>query len=213
MANLTDIETEVLRQIGEDLSVPDNWDGTDEVRTAIADALQELCAINLFFVRKVSLPLQAGVSLYSFAISGYLPILIQRAVLIEEDRKLDCVSLKDLENVDPTWLRTTGSPRMFCPFNHDQVLIYPLYAADGGLVEMDVLCAPDIYTAAEMFQSISHEYENALIHYAKYWLLLRIPGGFQKAMYEFQQYILSFNNVALVNHVKRRSEERTMGGN
>lgn len=188
MATLSDIETEVLLEIGEDTSDPAVFSGTDELRSGLADAIDELCMYGEFFMEKLQLRLLANTAFYSVALQNHWPLWIKKARLVEQNRDLECETLNGMEKYGSTWLLGRGSPYVYVPLGPGAVIVWPCYASNGGIVELDVVCAPKAYGADDLYLSLSQKFELALIAYGRYVLLLK-SGDFQAAMLAFNDYL------------------------
>ena len=107
---LTDIETEVLRQVDEDLTATYNWSGEIGLREALGDALDEICFFGNYFEQDVMVPLKEDVAIYSFEPDNANPLYIKSARLWESDRELSCSSLIKMSERDAQWLISRGLP-------------------------------------------------------------------------------------------------------
>jgi len=189
MATLTDIETQVLEEIGENLTTAIVWDGSTELREALADGLDELGMLGKFFERSLVLALEADVSFYSLSCENFYPFYIKRATLLDQNRELDCDSLIRLAGQDKKFLISRASPRQFIPLSSELIMIYPCYAAVGGAVQLDMVGVPSHYATATEYVGLQEELEQALIHYGKYHLMLRAGGLDGMAMQEYEFFL------------------------
>lgn len=203
MTTLTDIETAVLYEVEENLTSSYNWDGDDELREAIADAIDEICFIQELHVEKVSVPLLEDTPFYTISIDGFTPLFIKSAYLPEQDRRLDCESLSSLGRQDQRFILESGSPRYYVPITNDLVGFFPYKAADGGIVRLTIVCVPDHYSYADGYVSIREEFEEALIRYGKYYLMMRSGRHFDRAIEEFTAYLEMASPISLLKHHKR----------
>jgi len=186
---LTDIETEVLRQLDEDLENEYNWTGEVGLREAIADAIDELCLFGAFFEQRVMLPLKANVGVYEISLDTAYPLYIKRAKLWETDIRLQCESLIGMSQKNPQWLISRGSPFKYIPLSNSLVMFYPFNSSDGDSVELTVVCTPKHYESDRLFLTIREEMEDALICYGKYFLLLREKGMLREALNEYKSFL------------------------
>lgn len=209
MATLLDIETEVLLQCGEDPADPAVFDGSDELRAGIADAIDELSMYGGFFQEKLQLKLQANVGFYSFSMPNHWPLYITRARLVEYNRDLDCETFVGLADQAPMWLISRGSPYKYVPFGPTTVVIWPCYAEDGGIVELDVVCVPKVYGSSDLYLSIGQKFELALIAYGRYVVLLK-GGDFEGAMAAFRDYLEFGGMIKLFTTHQRKAEVRRL---
>lgn len=201
MAN-TDIETIILELMDENLVTADNWDGEGELREALGDAIDELCFREGFFERKALLPLRANVAFYSFSLADAYPLWIKNVRLVGDDeRPITQTTLNRLKREDPRWLLSTGSPYQYIPFGHRMVTVYPHPASDGSTIELTLCCSPKKYKDETLFYSPKKDFEDALVAYGKYYLLMRSTGNDEGAMREYQNYLaLAGDSHALAHH-------------
>jgi len=189
MATLTDIETLVLEEIGENLTTAVVWDGSIELREALADGLDELGMLGKFFERSLVLALEANISFYSLSCENFYPLYIKRATLLDQSRELDCNSLAGLAKIDKKFLISRASPREFIPLSPKLIMVYPCYSDDGGAIKLDMVGVPSHYATATEYVGLQEELEQALIHYGKYHLMLRAGGMDEMAMQEYELFL------------------------
>lgn len=212
MATLTDIETEVLYEVVENFTTPENWSGDSELREALCDAIDEIAMVKDFFVVDHYISLKADTAFYSLSLNDYNPLFVRRATLVEQDRRLEPETIMSLFHMSPSWTINRGSPQIYCCPSSDIIVFWPCYATDGGIVKLDVVCTPDHYTAADGFLTIREELEDALIHYGKYHLLLRSGRKMWKALREYKKYLDYFAPVkAVEEHAKAMRKFRFKG--
>jgi hypothetical protein len=188
MADITTIETVILEMIDEDLTTPDNWDGTDEVREWVADGLDELCAIGKFYRRKLEIGLEGGVSVYSFSPTREVVVDVKSMWLRNKQRPLEQTSLRRLARQDPRWLSTSGPPFEYFIMDFEQFGIYPRYDDDEDSVEIDVVMIPEPYVGSTGMIGAHSDYEEGLVSYAKHMLYVRL-GRVESAMAEYQEFL------------------------
>jgi len=175
MASLTSLEEQVLGEIHEDLTSPEVWDGDDELREALGDGIDECCFFTSLFTDRLIVPLKKNVMFYSLSAMSSYPLFIRRAYLREQERELECTSLVSIVKRDSHFMLGRSSPREYVPLSPSLIMVYPCYSTDGGSVELDVVATPKHYSLSTDFLTTREELEDALVHYGKYYLLLR--GG------------------------------------
>lgn len=199
MTTLTSIESEVLREVSD--TNEDNWTGDSELREALADALDEICMVSDFFIEELLIPLEDDVMFYPLALARAWPLWIKNAWYLPTDRKLDVESLNSLAKINPSWLLSRGSPRVYIPYSSETIIVWPCSSSDGGVVRVEVVCTPKHYDHDEEFLSIREEFEQTLIAYGKYHLLLRSGGPSELWVGTFQDYIEGgVGTMALAHH-------------
>lgn len=188
MSTLTDLESQILDELGE-ASTPEVWTGETDLREALYDALDECAMIGPFFTTSIMIPLRDDRAFYAMEADGAFPLYVRRAKLWETDRRLKPISLIKLRAKDERFLLSRGSPIRYCPLASDLILFYPAPAADGDSVKVDVVCTYAHSTHHREFVTIREELEAALIHYGKYHKLFQVKGNMQDALEEYQEYL------------------------
>jgi len=203
MATLTDLEQQILEEIHEDLTTAEVWDGDDELREALGDAIDECCFFTNLFTDKVMVPLKEDVMFYSLSATNSYPLFIRRAYLREQERELDCASLISIVRRDANFMLGRGAPREYVPLSPSVLMVYPCYSSDGGIIELDVVATPKHYSLASNFITTREELEDALVHYGKYYLLLRAGGMDTMAMGEYERYLKAIGAQQEFKHHNR----------
>ncbi len=186
---LIDLERDILESIAENLQDADNWQGTDELREALGDAIDEACFLGEYFTQRVLLPLKADVSFYEVSVPGGYPLYVKRAYLLDQERRLFPRSFQMLSRRDRKWLLSSGTPIYYTSLSPTLISFYPSTSTDGGAVELDLVCCPVHYTETEGIYELRRELEEALIHYGRYCLLMRMPNRLEEAIGEFAEYL------------------------
>lgn len=203
MPTLTDVETQVLYEVGENLTTAEVWDGDDELRDALADALDEAAMAGDYFVQKISIGLKEDVAIYSIAADGFYPFFVKRAYLREQTREIECETIRGLKNRDERFLLSQGAPWLYVPLDCETVLVSPYYGADGGVLELDCVGTLSPYATANEFVSIGESLEEALVSYGKYFLLMRAGSRIEEALQEFEQYLQTLSLHQEFKHHRR----------
>jgi len=207
VATLTALEQLILEEIDENLTTAEVWDGTSELREALSDAIDECCFFTDLFEDRLSIPLQADMMFYSLACANSYPLFIKRVYLREQEREIDCSSLISIAKRDSQFMLPRSSPREYVPLSPTLIMIYPCYDTDGGVVELDLIATPKHYSTAANFITIRQELEEALVHYGKYYLLLRAGGMDKMALYEYGEYLKGIGTMQEFEHHKRATHE------
>ena len=200
MATLTDLESQILDELGEDSSAPEVWAGTTDLREALADALDEFAMVGPFFTSSVMIPLQADVAVYSISLDNAYPLYVRRARILEADRRLQPYGLYELVKRDAQFLISRGSPLGYTPLGPDVILFYPCNSSSTDTVQVDVVCAYAHYGYHREFLTIREEMEKGLIHYGKYYKLIQVKGNIDDAVEEFGEYLKCLGLVEEFKH-------------
>jgi hypothetical protein len=108
---------------------------------------------------------------------------------VEQDRELGFTGLLSLGREDPKWSSTTGSPYKIVALSPNLIIVYPHYGNASGLVRVECVGTRRLYEDEKVFKTLKGNFEEALIHYGKYFLYLRTAGGEEKAMEEFKEFL------------------------
>lgn len=214
MTILNAIETDILRGMDEDLTDAEVWSGDEDLREALGDALDELSIVGEYYDRTHAIPLRADVGIYYINVPNATPLIVKRATLLGNDRRLEADTLMGMkEKRGANWMLSRGSPWIYTILGIDILVLFPAPSGDGGIVELDVICAPDHYAYSDGYLSIRGELEQALIHYGKYHLLMRSGGSESKAMKEFDAYIAGLQGHAVYKEHMKKAKVYQQRGN
>ena len=191
MASLTDLELQILNEVSENLTTADNWSGDDELREAIGDAIDEAAMVGEYYTQKILIPLKADVMFYSLTAQNFYPLWVKSVRLIEENRFLDTESLLLFGDNAKSWMISRGSPQSYVPYAPNILIVFPCYASDGGVIEVECVGTPAHYDNEAGYVTLREELEEALIHYGKYHLLSRSAQSERMALMEYQKYLKS----------------------
>jgi len=189
MASINLTEQIILEMIDEDLVTPDNWDGTDEVRSWVADGIDELCAFGKFYRRLLNIPLRGGAPIYRFSPTEDVVISVRSVWLRGQGRMLECIDFGKLIRRDPRWLRTRGSPWEYFVLDFTKFGVYPCYSDDEDIVEVDAVMFPDPYIGDEGPIEVRSDYMGALTSYCRSMLYIRLPGRVDDAMVQYREFL------------------------
>lgn len=187
MATLTDIESEILRQVSD--TDEDNWEGDSELREALADALDEIAISREFFVEELFIALVDDVMFYEIGLEDAWPLWVKNVWYMDTNRKLDPETLRGLGEMYPSWMISRGSPRIYVPYSPESIIVWPCKSEDGGTIRLEVICTPKHYASSTEFLTIREEFENALIAYGRYHLLSRSGAPLGMWNEAFQEYL------------------------
>ena len=177
---MNDIETQVLRTIGEDVSSPDVFTDSDlgmaQIRDSVNDAVQELCAVSGSYVRTVHVPLLADQQWYRLTMRrDYMGYIIQ---CWDRDRhtKLSRTDPLTLSLQDPEWMETTGYPMQYMQVGLDYFGVYMRPSASGVVLELKCVCIPIPYSTTTDPVKLRDIFKHAAAHFAIGTGLMNVAG-------------------------------------
>lgn len=167
-----EIRTRILESLNESASSPVFW-STSEIDDVIQDG-QELLAEELAILKRSALvPLREGITYYytqSIAANIMVPY---RVFLTELDRRLDVVTISQLDERHETWITITGDPWHWFAISWDIFGIFPHPAAAGGVLRVDYLAWPQTSQDDNEELEFSEPEQDALVLYGVYDGLLK----------------------------------------
>src|SRR5512135_3406279 len=147
---MNDLETTVLRLIGENVSSPDVFintdDGLAQIRGSLNDAIQELSAAKGNYARTYHLPLLANRQWYRLnPATDWIayPVLVWDRT---NKRKLIMTSIGTLDKQDPYWMQTAGTPVKYVVVG-DYIGLYRRPDSKGIVLELKCVCIPAPYSS------------------------------------------------------------------
>jgi hypothetical protein len=167
---VNELERKVLRLIGEDPSSPDVFLDTPEdlapIRDSLNDAIAEVAMLTGGYTEQYDLPLLASRGIYRlhWPVSSFL--WVREAWLQGNRLKLTRTSLEGLEAIDPKWLETDGSPRLYTTIGFDWLVVYPRPSATNDVVRLTAVCVPERYATDGARIKVRPELQQGLVHYA-----------------------------------------------
>ena len=163
MAN--NLETQVLRLIGEDVENPDAFSNIAPVRDSINDAVQELAIITGGVKGTYHLPLSnANFYRMNFVSGGFA--WVTDAWLVSQRRRLDQTDVARLSSQNPRWMIDSGSPESYFQIGADIVGVYRRPTGTTEVLRLDVVMTPARYTTDTERVRVRREFEVAVINYA-----------------------------------------------
>lgn len=200
---LSELESQILEELGEDIDDPQVWAGTVDLREGLADALDEMSMVMGCFKTKLVIKLEADIGFYEIALGDGYPLWVTEARLYENDNRLLARTVGQLSAEDERFLMSRGTPRAYASITPDVVLFAPCPSVDTDVVVLSVVYAPYHYGTHNEYINPRVELEKGLVHYGKYFKLLGVKGSFETAMYEYEEYLKTLN---LLTEVKSHSQ-------
>lgn len=169
-AGWNEIESNVLDLIGEDTDNPDVFtlttSGQALIRDSVNAAIQELAAQTGSYVRAFSLTTLSGRQHYRIVprcdAFGYFLELWDRS----RHYRLEKTSIQALEQIDPRFMQTTGSPRMFYHVGQDVIGLWPIPTETGTVLEGRAVMVPRAYTSHQDPLRLREGHHRAAVAYA-----------------------------------------------
>lgn len=186
------LEERVLQLIGEDPASPDVYTDDDAglkpIRDSLNDAIEEIAMITGSYKRKYYIPLIADQMFYRLKLSSGSLGWITEVWSVNQKRRLTQKDLIYMNNLDPRWMVSTGSPLHYIPIGDDIVCIWRRPSASGDVVELQCVVIPSQYERSGDRIRLRSEYQWACVHYAvSEWWASR--GDAREALMHHQKYL------------------------
>lgn len=136
-----DLRTRILETLNESASAPVFWSET-EINDLIAEAMEVVCEESQAIKRTVFVPLRPGTAYYSLRGLGPTIMAPWRIWLHTQDRRLDAVSMSQLDREHEIWPTVTGEPWYWFPVSWDLFGIWPSSSEGGGVLRLECLAWP-----------------------------------------------------------------------
>lgn len=167
---MNDLESHVLRLIGENVSSPDVFTddatGMAQIRGSLNDALQEICMATGSYRRKYHLGLLSGRQIYRLSPQndylGYIVGVFDR----NNHRRLARTDLTALAAYDPWWMKSSGPPLQYLQLGSKHVGIYMQPSANGIVLELDCVMIPRPYTLDTDPVKVRSQFRNGAVYFA-----------------------------------------------
>jgi hypothetical protein len=163
------LETHVLRLIGENVTSPDVFTddaGLDQIRTSLNDAIQEICMVSGSYRRTYHLALLANRIFYRLAPQndylGYIVGVFDR----QNKRRLLRTDLSSLNHFDAWWLKRTGPPLRYMQLGLNHFAVYMAPSAKGTILDLDCVMIPHPYTSDKDPVRVRSQFQNAAVYFA-----------------------------------------------
>lgn len=209
MTNLSGLEQQVLEELGDDSTSPDIYDVDPDMREAICDAIDEACINSPFYEKEFFIKLSANVAFYSISPQWGYPLYVRSARISGSDVPLVPSTLGRLVRESPQFLIDRGTPRTFVSISPSIILFHPCNSVAEDTIRISLVYTPKPYVDGRQVLTIREEFENALIHYAKYHKLLQTKGSFDEAIFEYSEYLKTLGMMgAIKDHARQLAKVR-----
>ena len=167
---MNQLETHVLRLVGENTSSPDVFLDTDsgiaQIRASINDAIQELCMITGSYRRTYNLSLLANRQFYRLAPQNDYLGWIVGAWDQSQKRRLERTDLLAMSATDGWWMKRTGPPLRYLQLGLNHVGIYMAPSTNGVVLALDCVMIPKPYADDAAPVKLRNNFQRAAIYYA-----------------------------------------------
>lgn len=167
---MNDLETHVLRLIGENTSSPDVFTDDDigiaQIRASLNDAIQELCMVTGSYKRTYHLPLMATRQFYRLAPQNDYLAYIAGVWDRYNKRRLTRTDLLALSKTDPWWLKRAGPPLQYMQLGLTHIGIYMAPSTNGIVLELDCVMVPKPYANDMAPVRLRANFQRAAVYYA-----------------------------------------------
>jgi len=167
---MNNLETHVLRLIGEDISSPDVFvdttAGIAQIRASLNDGIQELCMVTGSYRRTYLLALLANRVFYRLAPQNDYLGYIVGAMDRQKRRRLVRTDLTALTCQDPWWLKRTGPAIQYMQLGTNHIGVYMAPSTKGIILELDCVMIPKPYAADKDPVKVRSQFETAAVYFA-----------------------------------------------
>lgn len=182
-----EIRNRILEGLNDSSTSPAFW-SLSEIDGVIEEG-KEILAEELAVIKRSALvPLREGTAYYytqSIASDIMIPY---RIYLTHLDRRLEPVTIDQLDRRHETWATVDGDPWHWFPVSWDIFGIWPVPASAGGVMRIDYLAWPDISLDDDDEIEFPESTQDALVIYGVYDGLLK-QWDIQRALQMFGLFI------------------------
>jgi len=165
---MNDLESHVLRLIGENVTSPDVFLNTNaglaQIRGSVNDAVQELCMVTGSYRRTYHLVLLANRQFYRLAPQndylGYIVGAWDRSM----HRRLERTDLLALSQRDAWWMKRTGAALSYMQLGLNHIGIYMTPSTNGTVLELDCVMIPKSYTDDVSPVKLRNNFQRAAVY-------------------------------------------------
>lgn len=136
-----EIQNRILRTLNDDPAAPVYWTHA-EIQASIAEGLDVLAEEAPFVKRIFSIPRRAGVQVYQLPGIGPRILAPYRVWLPDLHRRLNAMTLADLDGRHERWMTVPGQPWWWYPLSWESFGVWPAPDASGTM-EVNCYCWAD----------------------------------------------------------------------
>lgn len=168
----SEIRTRILESLNDSASSPVFW-SISEIDDVIQEG-QEVLAEELAIIKRSALvPLREGTTYYYTQGIASDIMVPYRIFLTELDRRLDVVTMSQLDERHETWITISGDPWHWFPVSWDIFGVFPHPAQAGGVIRVDYIAWPSAPQDDSEELEFSEPEQDALVLYGVYDGLLK----------------------------------------
>ena len=135
------LRARILETLNENPDEPVFW-SEDEINALIDEGAEVICEESRAIKRSVLIPLRPGTAYYSLRGLGVNVMAPWRIWLQSQERRLEVISMSELDKEHPTWPTVTGDPWYWFPVSWDLFGVYPAPTTGGGVLRVDCYAWP-----------------------------------------------------------------------
>jgi len=159
---------------------------------------EEVAAIK----RTAYVPLLPGTTYYYTRAIADNVMAPYRIWLTHLDRRLDAVTLSDLDQANERWVDTTGDPWKWFSVSWDMFGVYPRTVTGGGMMRVDYLAWPDTLLDDSHESEFPEPDQDGLILYSVYDGLLK-QWDIDRALQTFSLFVDRWGSAKTRSGAKR----------
>ena len=167
---MNNLETHVLRLIGEDVASPDVFTdttaGLTQIRDSLNDGIQALCLSSGLYTRTYHLALLENRQFYRLAtVDDYFGYVVE-AFDRQNRRRLTQVDLTTLAQRDPWFMKTGGPVTHYMQVGIEHIGFWRYPTAKGTVIELNCVCIPAAYATSASVVRVRQAYQRAAVYMA-----------------------------------------------
>jgi hypothetical protein len=189
---MNDLERMTLEMIGENTSSPDVFTdditGMAQIRDSLNDAIEEISLVTGSSKQVYYLNLTSGIFLYRLVFTRGQFAWVTDAWLRGHNRRMEQTDLTRLENYNPRWMLSSGTPHSYFPIGTDIIGVFPKPASSDLIIELTCVIIPERYTIEIPTVKLKDSFQWAAVHFAvgEYYAS---RGDAKQALYHHGQYM------------------------
>lgn len=204
-----ELQTRILTALNDSPTQPVYWTAA-EVQGWLTEGLEVLCEQALLIRRTFVIPRRPGVSVYQLPGIGANILAPTRVWLPATRRRLQAVTLAELDMIYSLWMLSPGESLYWAPLSLDQFVIWPAPGEASGWMEVSCVCWPEPLQDDDDMPELRSNQCEALVTYGQAMGALKqnMPQQLLLAMQTFAQQGGDVRAQASLNQVQERSFQR-----
>jgi hypothetical protein len=189
---VNDLEKQVLRIIGENVSSPDVFSNIQPVRDSISDAVQEIIMLNGGYRERFAIPMVANKTFYRLTLQNGEMGWVESCWMVNRKHPLAQTDLILLNRNDPRWLTRKGLPEEYFPIGNNVLGLSPKPTSSSDVLEVDMVVIPAPYTNDDYRLKLRDAFRFAVVNFAVSEYFAGV-GDSKRASDNFTRYATSLN--------------------